>query len=105
MHCSELDSSRVVAQLWNYYIKTSEQSDFAIITTLNHIELPTQCQLMSNQLEKLEAARSAYLWLPLVTFPYLWLPFLALLGLTGLYFALLGLTGPYWTLLGLTRMP
>ena len=28
-----------------------------------------------NQLEKLEAARSAYLWLPLV-FGYLWLPFL-----------------------------
>ena len=25
-----------------------------------------------NQLEKLEAARSAYLWLPLVTYPYLW---------------------------------
>ena len=29
----------------------------------------------NNQLEKLEAARSAYLWLPLV-FGYLWLPFL-----------------------------
>ena len=29
-----------------------------------------------NQLEKLEAARSAYLLLPLVTFPSLWLPFL-----------------------------
>ena len=49
-----------------------------------------------NQLEKLEAARSAFLLLPF------WLPFLALLGLTGLYFALLGLTGPYMALLGLT---
>ena len=28
--------------------------------------------LQTNQLEKLEAARSAYLWLPLVTYPYLW---------------------------------
>ena len=51
-----------------------------------------------NQLEKLEAARSAYLWLPLVT----------LLGVTRPYSALLGLnrpnfTGPYWALLDLTR--
>ena len=54
-----------------------------------------------NQLEKLEAARSAYLWLHLVTFePFL--PFLALLSLTKPYWALLGLTGPYWALLGLT---
>ena len=29
-----------------------------------------------NQLEKLEAARSAYLWLPFLTFPYLSLPIL-----------------------------
>ena len=29
-------------------------------------------KLSKNQLEKLEAARSAYLWLPLVTYPYLW---------------------------------
>ena len=29
----------------------------------------------TNQLEKLEAARSAYLWLPLVTFPSLTEPF------------------------------
>ena len=35
---------------------------------------------ISNQLEKLEAARSAYLWLPL-----LWLPFLALLSLSRPY--------------------
>ena len=46
----------------------------------------------NNQLEKLEAARSAYLWLP----------FLALLVLTGHNWALLGLTGPYWALLVLT---
>ena len=42
----------------------------------------------NNQLEKLEAARSAYLWLP----------FLALLVLTGPNWALLGLIGPYWAL-------
>ena len=39
----------------------------------------------TNQLEKLEAARSAYIMLLLVTFPYLWLPFLAF-----------RLTEPYW---------
>ena len=44
-----------------------------------------QPSLFKNQLEKLEAARSAYLWLPLVT----------LLGITGPYSALLGLTRPY----------
>ena len=55
-----------------------------------------------NQLEKLQAARSAY------TFAYLfwaseglsW-PFWALLGLTRPYSALLGLTRPYSALLGL----
>ena len=62
-----------------------------------------------NQLEKLEAARSAYLLLPLVTFPYLWLPFLAFrltepYWATGPYCALLGLIGPYWALLGLTLL-
>ena len=46
-----------------------------------------------NQLEKLEAARSAYLWLPLVT----------LLGITRPYSALLCLTRPYSALLCLTR--
>ena len=55
-----------------------------------------------NQLEKLEAARSAYLLVPLVTFQLSSvLPFLAILSLTGR--ALLGLTGPNWALLGLTR--
>ena len=29
---------------------------------------------MANQIEKLEAARSAYLWLSLVIFGYIWLP-------------------------------
>ena len=48
---------------------------------------------MVNQLEKLEAARSAYLWLPLVT----------LLGLTMSYWALLDFTRPYWASLCLTR--
>ena len=55
-----------------------------------------------NQLEKLEAARSAYLLLPLVTFPGLTGLYFALLGLTGPYMALMGLTGPYMALLGLT---
>ena len=68
----------------------------------------------NNQLEKLEAAKTAtfgYLWLPFLTFGYLWLPFLALLGLTGYYWVLL--TRPYWALtsltgpyiLGLTTLP
>ena len=35
-----------------------------------------------NQLEKLEAARSAYLWLPLFIFGYLWLPLVTFPGLT-----------------------
>ena len=52
---------------------------------------------MNNQLEKLEAARSAYLLLTFLIFGYLSWPNLALL-----YWALLGLTGPYWALLGLT---
>ena len=74
-----------------------------------------------NQLEKLEAARSAYLWLPLVTLLgvigrywalfdltrpnsaslVLTRPYWALLGLTRPYCALLGLIVPYWALLGL----
>ena len=40
--------------------------------------------VFSNQLEKLEAAKTA------------WLVFLILLGLTEPYWALLGLTEPYW---------
>ena len=59
-----------------------------------------------NQLEKLEAAKSAYLWLPYHTLPFLtfllgpW--YLALLGLPWPALAYLGLTWPYWALLGLT---
>ena len=49
-----------------------------------------------NQLEKLEAARSAYLWLPFLALLSLTGPYWALIGLTGFYFALLGLTGPNW---------
>ena len=52
-----------------------------------------------NQLEKLEAARSAYLWLPLVTLLGVTGRYLALLGLTWPYLALLSLTGPYLVLL------
>ena len=55
-----------------------------------------------NHLEKLEAARSAYLLLPLATFGYLSWPHTASLGLTGSYWTLPGLTGPYFALLGLT---
>ena len=64
-----------------------------------------------NQLEKLEAARSAYLLLPFLIFGFAF----PCLSFTGLYFALLnltgsdwailslmGLNGPYWALLGLT---
>ena len=74
-----------------------------------------------NQLEKLEAAKAAwlvclsllsltgpYLALLSLTWPYWALlgltgPYWASLGLTGPYLVLLGLTGPYWALLGLTR--
>ena len=45
---------------------------------------------VDNQLEKLEAAKAA------------WLVYLSLLSLTGSFLALLGLTRPYWALLGLT---
>ena len=47
---------------------------------------------MCNQLEKLKAARSAYLWLPFLIFSYLSWP--------EPYWALLDLTRPYWALLG-----
>ena len=64
-----------------------------------------------NQLEKLEAARSAYLCLPFLTYPYLSLPFLtfpylslhlSLPFLTKPYLSLLSLTKPYLALLSLT---
>ena len=64
-----------------------------------------------NQLEKLEAARGAWLVVSLsllsLTWPYLALlsftkPYWASLSLTGPYLALLDLTGPYWNLLSLT---
>ena len=55
-----------------------------------------------NQLEKLEAARSVFLLLPLVTFPGLTRPYWALLCFTWPYWALHGLNGPYWALHGLT---
>ena len=47
--------------------------------------------MTKTQLEKLEAARSAYLWLPLFIFGYLWLP-LVTFG----YWAILGLNRPYF---------
>ena len=53
--------------------------------------------LSQNQLEKLEAARSAYLWLPFL--PYLSLPFLAFPALP---YALPLLTKPYLSSLSLT---
>ena len=67
--------------------------------------------LGDNQLEKLEAARSAYLWLPYLALMGLIGPYWALLvvtgpywvGLTWLYWVSLGLTGPFWALLGLNR--
>ena len=59
-------------------------------------------KMNKNQLEKLEAARSAYLWLPYWAFLGLTQLYSALIGLTGPYLALLGLTGPYWALPGLT---
>ena len=49
--------------------------------------------LFDNQLEKLEAARSAYLFLPFLTFPYLSLPFL-----TFPYLSLPFFTFPYLSL-------
>ena len=63
-----------------------------------------------NQLEKLEAAKAAWLvCLSLLSFTesdWVWLGLTGsdwvLLGLTGPYWALLGFTGSYWALLGLT---
>ena len=57
----------------------------------------TQCSEFGTMIPlfKLEAARSAYLWLTLVTFGYL---SYTLLGCTTPYGTLLGLTGPYWAL-------
>ena len=49
-----------------------------------------------NQLEKLEAAKAAYLWLPFLTFPCLPL-------VTFGYLSLPFLTFPYWTLFILTE--
>ena len=58
-----------------------------------------------NQLEKLEAAKSAYFCLSLVTFGYLWLPFFPYISLplptfpylsVALHLALLGPSGPYF---------
>ena len=54
-----------------------------------------------NQLEKLEAARSAYLWLPFLALLSLTRPYWALLNLTGRYWTLLDLIESYWALLGL----
>ena len=60
-----------------------------------------------NQLEKLEAAKSAYLWLLLIIFGYLSSPFvtfhyLSLPFPTFPYLSLPFLTGPYWALRGHT---
>ena len=49
----------------------------------------SKSSINNNQLEKLEAAKAA------------WLVYLGLLSLTGSFLALLGLTGPYLDLLGL----
>ena len=62
---------------------------FSLMYTVQ-VVIVSICNFTFNQLEKLEVARSAYLWLPLVTFDYLrlpllWLPFLALLSLSRLY--------------------
>ena len=80
---------------------------------------------LKNQLEKLEAAKAAWLvclsYLALLgSFCFFWVlldqflltllgfllsltePYWALLGLTGPYWVLLGLTEPYWALLGFT---
>ena len=103
------------------FIRLSEAQIYFHNAQLHHCfisvvlnEAYTSCifNFIQNQLEKLEAARSAYLWLPLVTLlgitgPYsallgLTRPYSALLGLTRPYSALLGLTGPYWALLSLT---
>ena len=55
------------------------------------VTIPCLKLSITNQLEKLEAAKAA------------WLVYLSLLSHTGPYLALLGLTGPYWALLGLTE--
>ena len=77
--------------------------DFEIVAfSINCTVCSSVLLLVKNQLEKLEAARSAYLWLPYWALLGLTGRYLALLSLTRPYSALLGLTGPYWALLGLT---
>ena len=50
-------------------------------TLLLNNNVKTRDPIRSNQLEKLEAAKTAYLWLRLDTFGYLWLPHCRLFGL------------------------
>ena len=80
--------------------------DFEIVAfSINCTVCSSVLLLVKNQLEKLEAARSAYLWLPYWSLLGVTRPYWALLGLIGLtwpYSALLGLTLPYWALLGFT---
>ena len=71
------------------YIKT-EEADMLVAP-------PFISLAILNQLEKLEAAKAAYLWLPSDTFGYLSLPFL-----TCPYLSLPVLTCPYLSLPFLT---
>ena len=63
------------------------------------IHLIYACKLYVNQLEKLEAAKAA--WLVSLSILSLTRPYWALLNLTGRYWTLLDLIESYWALLGL----
>ena len=52
-------------------LHNTQQGDGSTQQPMNEFPPHHPCKLSQNQLEKLEAARSAYLWLPLVTFGYL----------------------------------
>ena len=66
----------------------------------NNFIMSGACFVNKNQLEKLEAAKAA--WLVGLSFLSLTGPYWALLGYTGLYWAVLGCTGLYWAVLGCT---
>ena len=93
--CYELDLNNFTNK---HNVQEELKSGFNFIMDYNEDrQVLIDRKLIGNQLEKLEAARSAYLWLPYWAILGLTKPYSALIGHT-----LLGLTGPYWALLCLT---
>ena len=114
--------SKVIVIKWNKYLvkllspsqiwtptsraKTALGGKLLTLVTRKNKNYPLISEKINNQLEKLEAAKAAWLVclsLLSLTGSLLTGPYLALLGLTGPYWVLLCLTGPYWDLLGHTN--